>query len=41
MDITAVSGFISDAQAAAVTIDLAVTVLIFAVKATKWLRRAG
>lgn len=41
MDITAVSGFISDAQAAAVTIGLAVTVLIFAVKATKWLRRAG
>lgn len=41
MDITAVSAFVSDAQTAAVTIGLAVTVLVFAIKATKWLRRAG
>ncbi len=41
MDITAVSGFIADAQESAVTIGLAVTVLVFAIKATKWLRRAG
>lgn len=41
MDISAISAFISDAQASAVAIGLAVTVLVFAIKATKWLRRAG
>lgn len=41
MDLTAVSAFIADAQADAITIGLAVTVLVFAIKATKWLRRAG
>lgn len=41
MDIAAVTSFIDDAQTAAVTIGLAVTVLVFAIKATKWLRRAG
>ena len=41
MDIAPVSAFIASAQTAAVTIGLAVTVLVFAIKATKWLRRAG
>lgn len=41
MDITAVTAFVDDAQTAAVSIGIAVTVLVFAIKATKWLRRAG
>jgi len=41
MDTTAIMGFVNDAQTAAVAIGIAVTILIFAIKATKWLRRAG
>lgn len=40
MDISAVSAFIADAQESSVEIGLAVTVLVFAIAATKWLRRA-
>ncbi len=41
MDTSAILGFITDFQTAGVAVAIALTVAIFAVKAGKWLRRAG
>ncbi len=40
MDISAVSALVDDSMLVAIEIGLLVTVLVFAVKATKWIRPA-